>query len=58
LASSGSGSLPFDTTRVYKLGGGQGNVLRRSELSYDEYRKLPKDQQAQYSLDAKKDQSL
>jgi hypothetical protein len=39
----------WDTTRIYKLGGGQGNVLRRTDMSYATYNNLPTDQKALYA---------
>jgi hypothetical protein len=40
----------YDTMRVYTLGGGQGNILHRAPISYDQYRKLPEAEQAKYTL--------
>jgi hypothetical protein len=39
----------YDTTRIYRLGGGQGNQLRRTEMTYQDYSRLPADQKAQYA---------
>lgn len=39
----------WDTTRIYKLGETKGAALRKTDMSYEQYSKLPKDQQALYA---------
>lgn len=39
----------WDTTRIYKLGGGQGNVLHRTDMSYAQYSTLPQEQKAAFA---------
>ncbi len=39
----------WDATRIYKLGGGQMNVLHRTEMSYPQYSALPNEQKALYT---------
>lgn len=43
------GGDQWDTTRIYKLGTSKGAALRKTDLSYAQYRALPKDQQALYA---------
>jgi hypothetical protein len=38
----------WDDTRIYQLGGGQGNQLRRTEMSYADYNRLPPAEKAHY----------
>lgn len=39
----------WDTTRIYKLGDTKGAALRKTDMTYAQYRALPKEQQALYS---------
>ena len=38
-----------DATRIYKLGGGQGNVLHKTDMTYADYQRLPASEKAKYA---------
>lgn len=39
----------YDSTRIYKLGGGKSTQLKRTDMSYAEYNSLPAEQKARYT---------